>query len=182
MSQTISQIICFVVGMGVGWILHVAVMLLRETKEEVDEVLKIERKRDESGILQNRVAFNVVFSLMMVFVFYAAIATFHNSQQLSENQKQDFIRVCVAAEQIRDVQRSTVDEVYNLATSVIRSDDANAPPRSQAEIDGTNAFIDRANEFRAKSYRDIRPTTSCAPYVHDNNVLPPTPPFPHVHR
>lgn len=178
LNQTINQIICFIVGMGVGYLLHIIVTILRETKEEVDEILVREKERDDSGILQYRLAFNVVFGTMIVFVFYAAYASFQNGRDLQENQQQDFVRVCVAAENIRDVQRSTVDEVYNLATGVVNTGED--VKRTPAQVIATNLFIDRANNFRESSYRDIRPTKECEPYVHDINVKPRTPPFPHV--
>lgn len=174
MEATIERIIFFFVGSGFGWILHIIVSTIRDTRKEVHEVLEIERRHDDSGILQHRVAFNVCFTFMMIFVFYAAYASFQNGRDLKENAEEDFVRVCVAAEDIRDVQRSTVDAVYALATSIVNRP-ADAPKRTPEEIGRANLFILRANEFRTQSYANIQPTKECEPYVTDIGVEPPTP-------
>jgi hypothetical protein len=143
-------------------------------------VLELERKRDESGILQHRVAFNVSFALLMIFVFYAAYSSFQNSRDLKQNAADDFARVCVAAEDIRQVQRSTVDAVYTLAISIVRNDKDRPPKLTDQQKAEVNLFIDRANAFREDAYANIQPTEECEPYVHDKNVDPPTPPYPNI--
>lgn len=174
MEETIDRIIFFCLGGGFGWILHVIVSTIRETKEEVTEVLKIERKRGEAGILQHRVAFNVAFSLMIVFVFYAAFNSYQVGNDLQDEQQEDFVSLCRSAEEIRDVQRNIVDAVYALAIGVVQRE-ANDPPRTKDELTLANQFIAHTNEFRRQAYADIRPTDACIDYVNDDDVEPPTP-------
>lgn len=177
MEETIERVIFFLVGSGFGWILHIFVSTIRETKDEVHEVLEIERHRDEAGLLQHRWAFNISFSLLMVFVFYAAYSSYQNGRNLVQNQQEDFVRVCVAAEDIRNVQRKTVDAVYTLATSFVQKDERDLTEEEKARV---NLFIDRSNRFREDAYNAIEPTEECEPYVDDIDVEPPTPPIPNL--
>lgn len=172
-----ETVVGFIVGSGLGFILGYIVAVIRETKEEVDEVLSIERKHDEQGILEHRIAFNIAFSIMMIFVLYAAYSSFQNNRHLEQNQKDGFALVCQSGQDIRDVQRKTVDAVYALAISVVGRTKTD-PPRTPEQVEATNIFISRANEFRDSTYDQIKPTEECMEYVTDDNVDPPTPPQP----
>lgn len=176
-EATIERLIFFMIGCVFGYILHIIVATLSDTKEEVDELLDLERKRNESGILQHRLVFNIVFSLMIVFVFYAATASFYNNRNLNEAQERNLVSICKAGEQNREVQRKLIDAIYELAISAIQPDPKK--PFTQKQIVKINSYIDRTNKFRESTYDEIRPTRACRPYVSDLHVDPPTPPQPH---
>lgn len=178
--ETINRIVFFIIGCGFGGVLGYIAAYLRIIKEEVHDVLDLERKRDEQGILQHRVAFNVAFVLLMVFVFYAAFSSFQNGRNLEQNVEDDFVRVCKAGEEIRGVQRKTVDAVYTLAIGAVQNSDVNLDKLTAAEKARANLYIGRANAFREESYDAIKPTEPCLEHVTDDHVEPPTPPFPFI--
>ena len=115
---------------------------------------------------------------MMVFVFYAAFATFQNGRNLEQAQKDNFASLCKSGEASRTVQRKTVDAIYQLAVGAIQRDPDH--PFTKEEIVQVNAYIDRTNAFRSKLYRQIKPSKVCLEYVDDDHVKPPTPPQPHL--
>lgn len=173
-------------GAAIGFVLGYITAGIRDTrkevheiKNEVDEVLDLERHKGEWGILQNRIAFRVAFMLSMFLVFWSAFASYQNSVQLEKNAQDDFVNRCQSGTDSRFVQRSLVDAIYNLATGALQRD-PNAPPLTSAEISQSNAYIDRVNDFRVKMYNTIKPSEDCRPYVSDDNVRPPTGPFPHI--
>lgn len=98
----------------------------------------------------------------------------------NRNREQDKVALCRSGMETRNVQRATVEAIYNLATSFA------APPASRpltdAEIDRINAYIDRVNVFRENMYKQIKPSEICLPYVDDDNVKPPTPPVPPISK
>lgn len=177
-AATLEQVISFLIGCAFGYVLHIIVSVVRGTKEEVDELLDRERKRDEAGLLEHRVAFNVIFATMIIFVFYSAYASFQNGRHLERAQEDNFAALCRSGEESRTVQRKTVDAIYQLAISAIQKDPE--PPYTPAQIIQINSYIDRTNAFRARLYQQIRPTKECMEYVTDDNVDPPTPPQPHI--
>lgn len=177
-AEIVDRLIFFSVGCAIGYVLHIIVTILTETKWDVDELLKLERKRNERGFLQHRVAFNIVFSLMMVFVFYSAFATYRNSERLTESQKESVASICRSGEAGRNVQRRTVDAIYYLAIGAIQED--RKKPWTKDEIVQVNRYIDRTNLFRETMYRQIHPTRACLEYVTDDHVKPPTPAKEHI--
>lgn len=176
-EATLEQVICFIIGCAFGYVLHIIVSILQGTKEEVDELLDLERKRDETGLLEHRIAFNIIFSTMIIFVFYAAYASFQNAQHLERAQKDNFASLCRAGEDSRTVQRKTVDAIYALAIGAIQKNPE--PPYTAAQIIQINSYIDRTNAFRSRLYEQIKPRPDCLPFVSDDDVKPPTPPQPH---
>lgn len=84
---------------------------------------------------------------------------------------------CTAGTDTRDVQRSIVEAIYNLATGFVKQD-PNAPPLTAAEVVAYNAYIGQLNNFREDMYAKIKPADQCKKYVDDDVVGPPTPSVP----
>lgn len=95
------------------------------------------------------------------------------------NAKDDERERCEAGTDTRMVQRATVEAVYNLAVGSIQRGPA-VNKLSKAEVQQYNEYIQRVNAFRENTYKLIRPSDLCAPYVKDDKVVPPTPPTPPI--
>jgi predicted histidine transporter YuiF (NhaC family) len=183
MSETIERIIFFIIGCGFGGILGYIAAYLRFIRAEVHEVHEElhHHDKDEAGILQSRVATNISFIVMMIFVLYAVFASFQNDKRDEENQEVNFKNVCVAAEDIRTAQRDTVEAVYVLLIAVLENDEDVKPGQlTDAQLREVNKYIDNANAFRKDAYSKIQPSEACLPYVEDDNVKPNGPPYPQL--
>lgn len=97
------------------------------------------------------------------------------------NQQADEEALCKSGENSRNVQRQTVEAIYGLATGSIQRD-ADSPPLTDLELRQYNHYINNVNAFRTTMYRKIKPSDLCAPYVDDDRVRPPTPPFPPIRQ
>lgn len=93
------------------------------------------------------------------------------------NRASDKKDICVSGVDTRNVQRATVEAVYELATSLLRRT-KDAPPLTPEQVAATNRFIKKANEFRSEMYSQIKPSEACAEHVDDDNVKPPSPGIP----
>lgn len=180
-----------VLGMLAGFVLGYIVRSLREIKEELDEVKDLEKEhirehhdeelpeRGEQGLTRKPVLLDIVLLLVVLLTAYAAFSSQKNSNDLEENYKADTIARCQSAVDSRNVQRSTVDAIYNLAIGFAAKSKGD-PPRTPKEVVRTNRYIDQVNAFRQDLYDKIKPSAACEKYVHDDNVKPPTPPAPPV--
>lgn len=127
----------------------------------------------------------VIYTCLVLVVVFVLFLDYRNDvqaeQQREREQAQDEIERCQAGVDSRDVQRKTVEAVYNLATGSIARN-ADDPPLTERELEQYNAYIDRVNNFREDMYAQIKPSKQCAPYVKDDHVKPPTPPTPPIKR
>jgi hypothetical protein len=178
-------------GGAVGFVLGYIVRSLREIKEGVDEVKSHDQKHEiaeevtkrvkgEGGFVRIPYVQDVLMIFVITLVVYAAWSTQGVNNDLQQNYHDDKVARCEAGQLNRDVQRKTVDAVYNLAISVVSQPGKNDPPITKSELAKTNAYIDRVNEFRQNMYDQIKPSPECEPYVDDKNVDPPTTPQPHL--
>lgn len=117
---------------------------------------------------------------LVVYVFLACVVVLAFYLNV-RNQAADEKSRCEAGSDIREVQRQTVEAVYNLATGSIQRD-ANSPPLTDTELRQYNNYINNVNRFRSEMYRKIEPSEACAPFVEDDRVRPPTPPYPPLRR
>lgn len=181
-------------GGGIGFVLGYIVRSLREIKEEVDEIVEIERRirhddqippkdssdrssQGSSWELASRIALFIVVAVTV----WAAFVSQKASNDVAENYRKELIARCEAGKDVRVVQRQTVDAIYTLATGALYRD-TEAPPMTDIEIRQTNDYIAKVNEFRESMYRKIKPSPSCKGFVNDDNVKPPTPPYPPITR
>lgn len=167
-------------GCLIGFVVGYIVRSLREIKATVDEVDDIvKQNKDEHGALSWKTASNLSLFLVVALTVWAAFVSQKASNDVEESYQRDTIARCESSQDVRVVQRATVDAIYTLATGSIQRD-ANSPPLTDKEVVLYNAYIDRVNKFREDMYKKIKPSELCAPYVNDNAVKPPTPPYPHV--
>lgn len=179
----------FIIGALVGIVLGYIVRLLQDIKAEVHDVdVEVKHQnggngnghhKDESGIVSRRVTLNISLGIVVALTAYAAIASQFALNNSHEQQQKNLAALCKSGANTRHVQRALVDAIYNLATTSLQRD-TNAPPLSEARLKMYNDYIDKVNLFRSSMYQQIVPPPRCAPYVHDFNVKPPTPPFPHI--
>lgn len=118
----------------------------------------------------NRHSNVVVYTLLVLVV---VLAFFLDSQ----NQKEDLKKRCIAGVDTRNANRAIVEAVYGLAVGSIQRD-PDAPPLTKEEVKQYNTYIARVNRFREQTYKLIKPSASCARFVKDDNIIPPTPPTP----
>jgi hypothetical protein len=192
-----ERVFVFLIGCGVGFVLGYIVAHLRTIERKLDRVdhhvlhhevivsedeVKVKSK-DEKGVLSwSWLTFtNVAMSLMLILVAYAAFSAQAALNAVEKNTQSDFVAVCQAGAEIREVQRQTVDAIYQLATQSLERPPG-SKPLTDVELQQYNAYIDRVNFFREDMYKKIAPTDVCEPYVTDENVVPPTPSFPHIKR
>lgn len=116
--------------------------------------------------------------VVYIFLAFVVILAFYLD---ARNQANDEKTRCEAGVDNRAVQRQTVEAIYDLATGSIQRD-ANSPPLTDSELRQYNSYINNVNHFRSSMYRKIKPSEACAPFVKDDNVKPPTPPYPPVRR
>lgn len=180
----LERVVYFGLGGAVGFVLGLIVARLRVIKEEVDEVLEIERQNNglghnERGMIRLPAWPNVAVALVVLLTAYAAFVSQKTSNDFKADNEEEFISRCQAGVDNRNVQRELVEAVYNLATGAAKRDE-NSPPLTPELIRQYNAYISRVNEFRSGMYDKIQPSKDCAPYVDDNNVKPPSDPFPTI--
>lgn len=175
-------------GMLAGFVLGYIVRSLREIKEELDEVRDLEREivdhhpdKKEDGWARPRLVDDIALGVVILLVAFSAFLSQKASNDVEENYKQDTIARCVTGVEQRNVQRQTVDAIYNLAIGSIKRDKSQ-PPLTKQELILYNRYIDRVNAFREDLYSKIKPSPLCAPYVKDDVVKPPTPPQPPLTR
>jgi hypothetical protein len=183
MEELAERLTWMMLGGAVGFVLGYIVARLRDIKEELDEVddtVKHLRSKDESGILRARpIVLDVVLVGVVCMVVWASFASQKAVNAFNEEQHSDVVALCKSGVESRDVQRSLVDAIYELATGSLERP-KNAPPLTKQELKQYNDYIDRVNKFRVQTYNRIRPSETCESYVKDDNVEPPTSDFPHI--
>lgn len=173
----------FAVGCVIGYIIR----LLQGIKKNGDETAEaLRRDRGEDGFMRYPLVADLLYFIVLLVVLAGAWRANEAAkdakqaiENVADNAKQDEISRCQAGVDNRIVQRDTVDAIYDLATGFIQND---GPRRSPEEVVLTNAYIDRVNAYRDDAYAKIKPSEACKPFVEDDEVTPPTPPFPHVTR
>lgn len=186
--EVLERAIYLAIGLGIGFILGYIVARLREIKEEVDEVLDIEKQkngepprrvRDDAGFMRVPLVADFMYLLVLGLVLYGVILSIEASQDIKENAKEDQISRCEAGVDNRNVQRELVEAVFNLATGAVQRPE-DLPPLNEEDRLRYNAYVIRANDFREDMYEKIKPSEECAKYVEDDNVEPPSPAFPTI--
>lgn len=168
------------IGMVIGGVLGYFAHALRDIRSTVHH-LDDQSRHNEDGLVRKPLLLDIVLLAVVILVAYAAIQSQQATNALKKQSKENEIARCESGADSREVQRDTVDAVYNLAISVVeRTPDA--PPRTKQEIIQTNVYIQRVNDFRDRMYEKIVPSEQCEPYVEDDNVKPPTSPAPPVLR
>lgn len=126
-----ERVFCFILGASVGFILGYIVARLREIKEELDEVVDIERKhdRDESGLFKTS-ALNLAVIFVVLITAWAAFS----SQRATNNSRDTQTRV---VETQMQVVRLTLCNQEFLAKTILA---LNA--RTKYTISQTNANLD----------------------------------------
>lgn len=180
----LERAIFLLIGGGVGFILGYIVARLREIKEEVDEVLDIEkgkasRARGEEGFMRVPLVADIMYLTVLALVLYGVYLSIQASNDIKANAKEDQISRCEAGVDNRNVQRELVEAVYNLATGAAQRR-PEEPALSGPEAERYNDYIREVNAFRENMYDKIVPSEECAPFVEDDNVDPPTKAFPTI--
>lgn len=164
----------FLIGCIVGLIVGYIVGSLREIKSEVKKT-----QGDQKGFSRFPFVTDAALLLSLMIVVWAAITSNQVSNDLKAKIASDKVSLCKAGVEGRQVDRETVDAVFSLATTALIPRDGEQK-RTDEQIVRINAYIDRVNQFRDDLYAKIKPSKVCEPFVTDENVKPPTPPFPHV--
>ena len=175
-----DRLLMLLIGGCIGYILARIVDYLKDIKEEVDEVLEIERYRNERGITRLRtVVMDLILGGVILMVAYSAYTVNQTNDRVMEDAENDKRSLCSAGAEARDIDRRLVEAVYGLATDAIdRPNDA--PPLTPAELERVNSYIDKVNAFRENMYEQIKPSEFCEEYVVDDNVTPPPPRYPYL--
>lgn len=127
---------------------------------------------DEQHVKKRRIN----YSQTIVYVCLASVVGFVVWLG-NHDARQNDIERCLAGVDTRNVQRSIVEAVYDLATGAVQRD-ADSPPLTPDQIAQYNQYIGQVNAFRSDTYAMIKPSDFCKPYVDDDSVKPPTPPVP----
>lgn len=169
-------------GMALGFVLGFIVARLRSIEEKVntmdEHVSRAIRKDNERGAV--RLEWRTLALMFVVLLTaYSAVLSQVASNKVQDAAKDDKVSLCQAGVSSRAVQRELVEAIYVLATGSLQRD-REAPPLTEAEIRMYNAYIDRVNKFRKEMYQKIKPTKVCVPYVDDENIAPPSDPYPSI--
>jgi hypothetical protein len=175
----------FLLGCGVGLVFGYIVARLREIKDKEDTIeAKVDhlvRKKDEEGAIRFLSVTGLGLLLVVLLTAYAAFVSGHTANEVEDKVQSDKVALCQSGTESRNVQRGLVEAIYNLATGSLERPKG-AKPLTKIEVEQYNAYIDRVNKFRSDMYAQIKPSKACAPYVEDDHVEPPTPPFPHISK
>lgn len=158
------------IGGAIGYVLGVITMLLRDIKRKVDAVA-IPPKRDDQGFMQTRILKDVLYLLVLLITLAGLYQSNKARDQAEDNSHDDEIARCVSGEDSRNVQRGIVDAIYSLALG-FSVQDKDAPPLTPEEQQQLDAYISGLDAFRVNTYDKIKPSDLCAPYVHDDDVIP----------
>lgn len=169
----------FLLGCAAGYVLCHIVWHLRNINKDLDVLVEDhDHKKDESGfanfITVDRLMMGSLILLLGLSLFLAA----KNNSDIQNNYSEDEKSRCLGAVDSRTAQRDTVEFIYALATSFLQ-DGTDNKPLTQEEVIRTNLYIDKVNDFRENAYSKIKPSETCVKYVEDDDVEPPTPPYPH---
>lgn len=92
----LERVILFGIGCAFGYLLTRIVDYLREIKEEVDEVLELEknnsRPRDEAGIMRFPVVADIMLLLVVIVTVWAAVAS-QKASNTVEDQQDDIAQI-----------------------------------------------------------------------------------------
>lgn len=189
MDTLLSRVVVFAIGCLIGFVLGYVVRSLRDIKNEVGEIHDGQRRNDERGIAALPDFWTSIALLLVVGLSVWASISSQNAVNSSDdaiasikkNQHTQDVERCKGGVESRNVDRTQVEAIYKLAVGSIQRD-ANSPPLTETERAQYNAYIDRVNTFREDMYKRIKPSKHCLPYVSDDNVKPPTPPFPGIKK
>lgn len=186
----IEQTVVFFVGCVIGFVMGVIyshLKLIEKKLDVVDEHIieyesKVDHLHDEKGawVMPKWLSFsNLALGFVVLLVAWAAFASQRATNTVESDIESDRRELCVSGQDNRHVQRIMVEQIFQLATSsLVRNKDS--PPLTAYEFQRYNAYIDRVNKFRESMYRQIKPTDICVDYVTDDDVRPPSPPFPPI--
>lgn len=171
----LERTIHIVAGGILGYILARIVDRLRIIEEKVEivdeHIQQVRPHGDERGFMQVRILKDVLYLLVLVIVIGGLIRSQNAVDQSKENAKNDEIARCVAGEASRNAQRDIVDAVYSLALGfTIREQPA--PPLTPEEQVAIDAYISSLDDFRSDTYKKIKPSALCTPYVTDDELKP----------
>lgn len=169
------------IGIVIGFVLGYLTKTLREIKQELDEVdNKVSEMKDDKGAISFPAWRDALLMIVVFATAYAAILSQRASNDIEQRAEDELIGRCEAGVDSRNVQRSLVDAVYDLATTIAAPSLARADELSVEDIREYNAFVREVNAFRSEQYDMIKPSEVCRPYVADESVNPPTEPFPTI--
>lgn len=169
----------FLLGCAAGYILCHIVWHLRNINKDLDVLVEDhEHKKDEGGMISGSLVGRIMQGAILVLLALSLFVAAKNNNDIQDNYAADEKSRCEGAVDSRAAQRDTVDFIYNLAASFLERG-TDEPPLTQEEVVRANLYIDKINDFRVNAYDKIKPSETCAPYVDDDNVEPPTPPYPH---
>jgi hypothetical protein len=168
------------IGMVIGGVLGYFAHALRDIRSTVHHLDDQTRpQKDESGLVRKPLLLDFVLLAVVIMVAYASIQSQRASNELERRGQEDLVNRCEAGQDTRIVQRALVEAVYTLATGAAERAPGD-PKLSEDERIRYNRYVTRSNEFRTKMYEQIKPPDYCLPYVEDDNVKPPTDPFPTI--
>lgn len=182
-----DRLIWLTIGCILGFFAGYLTKSLRDIKEELNEVDQILRedhgmgKKEQGGFLTAQTANYIMLGIVVLITAWAAVSSQKASNDVEASYTADKIARCKAGVEVRVVERQTVDAIFTLATGSLQRS-PKAAPLTNVQRREFNAYIDRVNDFRDNMYSKIGPSKECAPYVNDDKVAPPTPPFPHLKR
>jgi hypothetical protein len=182
----LDRLVFLLIGGGVGYILGFMTRPLFTIEKEVRTINASKRNRDQDGFMRHPLVADALAVAVVILVAFSSIQAQHALNKVEDTvgkmKEQDIDqdkKRCEAGVDSRDVSRNIVNAIWQLATAVVNRDE-NAPPLTDEQVIATNAYIDRVNAFRENMYDKIKPPEICKDFVTDNNVKPPSSPFPHV--
>jgi len=180
MTDLIDRGLFLVIGLGLGFILGRMTRSQLRIEKGLSHVEQlVEKDRNENGFMEIRYVKDVLYILVLIITLMGVVRAESALDAARDRAEADEQARCEAGVANRDALRGIVEAVYTLATGSVERR-KNDPPLTDEEVVRYNAYIDRVNLFRKETYDLIRPSEVCAPYVEDDDVDPPTPPFPHV--
>lgn len=173
----VDRMFFMLIGGCIGFVFGYIVRSLREIKDELHVDEHLEKKRNEKGTLKVPSLSSIALFIVVLLTAYAAFMSQRASDAVQQNVREVQIARCQASVEDRIVQRATIDAIYNLATGLVdrRGREDILTPE---QIERYNLYVKQVNSFRDDLYKQIRPSNECLPYVEDDNVKPPTKPFP----
>lgn len=187
-----ERAVFMMLGGALGFVLGYIVRSLRDIQKDVHEVRDktmgidtpqspdrppLTRPRDDVGAIHHLGFQQVALFLVVLMVAYAALVSQVTSNKLEDQVMQDKIARCQSGPEARNVTRELVEAIYKLATGNLKRT-PDSPPLTKSLLRQYNDYIKNVNDFRAEMYDKIKPSEDCAPYVDDDNVKPPSDPYP----
>lgn len=105
----------------------------------------------------------VIAYALVIFVFFFSLWLDN------QNAKADERKRCEASVDTRNVDRDQTQRIYFLAMSFVPKDLSALSPTERKRV---KAYVEQVSDFREESFKTIKPSPLCAPYVDDINVTP----------